>query len=93
MYILTDIEGAAGVASFVDDTYTDGRFYMKARSLLTQEVNAAVDGALSAGATEIVVWDGHGSGAINPEELHEEAKLLHGRGLHQNSCSTGDLMP
>lgn len=80
VYILTDIEGAAGVASFTNDTYEDGRFYLKARSLLTQEVNAAVDGALEAGATEVVVWDGHGPGAVNPEELHEEAKLLHGRG-------------
>ena len=80
VYILTDIEGAAGVASFQDDSYADGRFYLKARSLLTQEVNAAVDGALAAGATEVVVLDGHGSGAINPEELHEEAKLIHGRG-------------
>ncbi len=84
VYILTDIEGSAGVASFIDDSYADGRFHMKARSLLTQEVNAAVDGALEAGATEIVVWDGHGPGAINPEELHEEAKLLHGRGRPQN---------
>jgi D-amino peptidase len=33
---------------------------------------------LEAGATEILVVDGHGAGAINPALLHREAKLLAG---------------
>lgn len=78
VYILTDLEGVAGVASFRDDTYADARFYREARRLLTEEVNAAVRGCLAAGATEVVVWDGHGPGGINPEGFHEEAKLLFG---------------
>jgi len=78
VYILTDLEGVAGVASFRNDTHGDARFYTKARALLTEEVNAAVRGCLSAGATEVVVWDGHGPGGVNPESLHEEAKLILG---------------
>lgn len=75
VYILTDLEG---VASFKDDTRGNARFYLKARALLTEEVNAAVRGCLQAGATEVVVWDGHGPGGVNPESLHEEAKLILG---------------
>jgi len=80
LYILTDIEGVAGVANFEDYSYPTGRFYLQSRRLLTLEVNAAVEGALAAGATDVVVLDGHGPGAINVEELHSEARLLHGSG-------------
>jgi D-amino peptidase len=81
LYILTDIEGVAGVANFEDYSYGTGRFYPQSRHLLTLEVNAAVEGALAAGADDILVWDGHGCGAINVEELHPEVKLLHGSGF------------
>jgi D-amino peptidase len=81
LYILTDIEGVAGVANFEDYSYSTGRFYAQSRHLLTMEVNAAVVGDLAARAEDILVWDGHGSGAINVEELHPEAKLLHGSGF------------
>lgn len=81
LYILTDIEGVAGVANFHDYSYETGRFYPLSRKLLTLEVNAAVEGALAGGAEEIVVLDGHGPGGINVEELHPEARLLHGTGL------------
>jgi D-amino peptidase len=80
LYILTDIEGVAGVANFEDYSYSTGRFYPLSRHLLTMEVNAAVEGALAAGADDIVVLDGHGPGGINVEEIHPEAKLLHGTG-------------
>src|SRR5436305_685447 len=80
LYILTDIEGRAGVANFEDYSYATGRFHAVSRRLLTLEVNAAVEGALAAGATEILVLDGHGSGAINVDELHPDALLLHGTG-------------
>src|SRR5437763_11244378 len=80
VYILTDIEGVAGVANFEDYSYATGRFHALSRQLLTLEVNAAVEGALAAGATEILVLDGHGSGAIDVDELHPEALLLHGTG-------------
>ena len=42
----------------------DGRdpLYEEARRLYTEEINAAVRGAIAAGATEIVVMDCHGAG-------------------------------
>jgi D-amino peptidase len=75
----TDIEGVAGVVSFTDQAYPDGRYYDAAKKLLTAEINAAADGLLDAGATEIMVFDGHGPGAVHFEDLHPEVKLIHGR--------------
>jgi D-amino peptidase len=79
VYVLTDLEGVAGVVSFRDQTFPDGKGYDRAQRLLTAEVNAAVDGLLDAGVTDVLVADGHGPGAIWFEDLHPEAKLLHGR--------------
>ena len=75
----TDIEGVAGVVSFSLQTELDSRYYEAARKLLTAEVNAAVEGLLEAGATDILISDGHGPGAVHFESLHPKAKLLHGR--------------
>lgn len=81
VYIMTDLEGVAGVINFDDYATPKGRYYELARELTTMEVNAAVEGLLEAGADEILVVDGHGYGAINPVLLHPEAKLLAGRPL------------
>jgi len=80
IYILTDIEGASGVVRWEHGSPA-GRYYERSKRLLTEEVNAAIAGALEAGADQIVVWDGHGPGGINPELLHPEAKLLFGKGV------------
>ena len=66
IYIVTDIEGASGVVTFTDtgrDTNRSGARYEAARLLLTEDVNAAVQGALDGGATDIIVNDGHGAGS------------------------------
>jgi D-amino peptidase len=43
-------------------------------------LNAAVDGVLAAGASEVVVWDGHdGSRALSIDDIHPKAKLIQGR--------------
>jgi D-amino peptidase len=48
---------------------------------MTQEVNAAIEGAVEAGADAIVVKDAHGGGTnINLEELHPAAELFSGWG-------------
>ncbi len=81
LLICTDIEGVAGVVSAATQITADGCYYDAAKKLLTAEVNAAVEGALTAGADEILVFDGHGSGAIHFESLHPEVQLIHGRPL------------
>jgi D-amino peptidase len=79
--MMTDLEGVAGVVSFADQTYADGKYYEAAKRLLTAEVNAAVDAAMASGATEVLVFDAHGPGAIYYPELHDAATLMHGRPL------------
>jgi D-amino peptidase len=79
--MMTDLEGVAGVVSFTAQSYGEAKYYEAAKKLLTAEVNSAVDGLSSAGATDILVNDGHGPGGSVFEELHRAAKLMHGRPL------------
>ena len=79
IYIVTDLEGVAGVINFDDYCTPEGRYYEVARELLTMEVNAAIEGLIEAGGDEFLVADGHGYGGINPLLLHPSAKLLAGR--------------
>jgi D-amino peptidase len=60
VYISVDMEGLAGVVHS-DQTSASGKDYNLARKWMTDETNAAIEGALEAGATEIVVNDSHGS--------------------------------
>ncbi|MGH2354558.1 MAG: M55 family metallopeptidase, partial [Chloroflexota bacterium] len=60
IYIMTDMEGVAGVVSSVDYGAPDSRHYEVGRELTTLETNAAIEGALAAGAREFLVVDGHG---------------------------------
>lgn len=78
VFISVDMEGIAGVTAG-SDVSSSGPDYQYFRTLTTLEANAAVEGALAAGATEIVVRDGHGAKTnIIPDLLHEKAKLLRG---------------
>ncbi|MGI8908930.1 MAG: M55 family metallopeptidase [Candidatus Sumerlaeaceae bacterium] len=56
-----DMEGVAGITHW-DQVNGGAPLYEEGRRLYTQEINAAVRGAKRAGATEIVVIDGHGAG-------------------------------
>ncbi|WP_229750051.1 M55 family metallopeptidase [Paenibacillus nasutitermitis] len=76
IYIMTDMEGISLVSKW-DQVKQGQSFYEKYRTILTQEINAAVEGAISAGATRIVVNDGHGSQDYNVmwELLHPIVEL------------------
>ena len=80
VYISFDIEGVSGIAD-VKDIEVGSPQFPEARRLATQDVNAAVEGALAGGATEILVNDGHGRERRNLlyEDLHPKAKLLKAR--------------
>ena len=76
VFISVDMEGISGVIHW-DDVDRAGQDYGLFRKLMTQETNAAIEGALAAGATEILVRDGHDTGRnILPDLLRPEAKLL-----------------
>jgi len=61
IYISADMEGVVGVVTG-EQLGPQGFEYQRFRELMTQEVNAAIQGALAAGATDIVVSDSHGNG-------------------------------
>jgi D-amino peptidase len=78
VFISVDMEGIAGVVNG-DQTSSSGKDYGIARRWMTDEVNAAIRGALLAGATEIVVNDSHGSMRnVIISELNPEAYLTTG---------------
>lgn len=76
VFISVDMEGVAGLIHW-DETSEGGADYPLFRKLMTEETNAAITGALEAGATEIVVRDSHGSARnILPDLLRPEARLI-----------------
>lgn len=78
VYISVDMEGVACV-THGDHVKLEGTEYEMARKWMTAEANAAIEGALEAGATKIVVADSHGHMRnMLPDELHEDALLVRG---------------
>ncbi|HXY45836.1 MAG TPA: M55 family metallopeptidase [Acidimicrobiales bacterium] len=79
VFLSSDMEGTAGIVDW-SQCRPPGADYEMGRRLLLDEVNAAIDGAVEAGATEILVNDSHGAMAnLPPGELHAEAGYLSGR--------------
>lgn len=79
--ILTDMEGVAGIMNFKDWCKPDGIYYEKGCRLMTEEVNACVDGLFEGGATEVIVSDDHAGsnpGNIDPELIDERVWLKRG---------------
>jgi D-amino peptidase len=78
VFISVDMEGTAGVVDWAQ-CVGDGPEAMAGRRLLLGEVNAAIDGAAAAGATEFLVNDGHSvMRNLAPDDLHGEATLISG---------------
>ncbi len=76
VFISVDMEGITGVVNWEEVSRT-GKDYDYFRRIMTRETNAAIEGAMAAGATEIVVRDSHGSARnILPDLLHRNARLL-----------------
>ncbi len=76
VFISVDMEGITGVVNW-EDVSRDGKDYDYFRMIMTKEANAAIEGALAAGAIEILVRDSHGSARnLLPEMLNRNAKLL-----------------
>lgn len=61
IFISVDMEGVAGAVTG-DQLSPAGFEYQRFREFMTQEVDAAIQGARDAGAGEVVVADSHGNG-------------------------------
>lgn len=82
VYISVDMEGVAGVVHEDQTDPLDPRHaaeYNRFRRLMTSEASAAIEGALAAGATRVLVNDSHWQMRnLLAEELHPSAELLSG---------------
>lgn len=89
IFISADMEGLTATARFEECRNAD-RFYKDYQPQMTAEVLAACEGAIAAGADEIVVKDAHDSAAnIEIEKLPECVKVLKGWSGHPYSMVEG----
>jgi len=80
IFISADIEGMAGVVGWHQAEH-DQRDYAMGRLWMTEQVNAAVEVAIQAGATGVVVKDAHDTATnILLDKLHPAAELISGWG-------------
>ncbi|MEU6608183.1 M55 family metallopeptidase [Streptomyces shenzhenensis] len=96
IYLSVDMEGITGLVDR-DDVQPGGRDYERGRSMMAQDVNAAVRGALAAGATDVLVNDAHGPMRnLLPESLHPAARLVRGKpkqmGMLEGLTASHDAM-
>jgi D-amino peptidase len=79
VFISFDMEGVAGIVDW-SQCRPPGQPYEEGRQLLLGEVNAAIDGAIAGGATEIICNDSHGAMFnLDPSLLHGKATYVSGR--------------
>ena len=79
IFVSTDMEGTAGVVDWAQ-CRGPGAEYEYYRQLLLDEVNAAIQGALDSGATELLVNDSHSTMQnLHPGRLLGRARYLSGR--------------
>jgi D-amino peptidase len=79
VYISADMEGITGLVDAAD-VQPGGSDYERGRVMMTEDVNAAVRGAVAAGAAAVVVNDAHGPMRnLIPDQLHPAARLVRGR--------------
>ncbi len=84
VFISVDMEGLSGIAHS-EMTSASGAEYGRGRDLMMGDLNAAIQGALDAGATEILVNDSHGS----MRNIRVEAMLPPARLISHNSKPFG----
>jgi D-amino peptidase len=78
IFISVDMEGISGVVHS-DQVSSSGSGYGIARKWMAEDVNAAVEGAFAAGASEVIVNDSHGNMRnIILDDLHPRAVLISG---------------
>lgn len=78
VFLSADIEGTCGIADRLE-THPEESVYAPFAKRMTQEVRAACEGALAAGASEILVRDAHGPARnLDHSQLPRQVRLLRG---------------
>lgn len=77
VFLSVDMEGIGGIVHSEMTSASGGSEYERGRKLMAAEVNAAIEGARDAGATEFLVNDSHGSMRnLKVEDLLPAARLI-----------------
>jgi D-amino peptidase len=80
VFISSDIEGTAGIVDWTQVLAGHGGDFALGQRLLLNEVNAAIEGAIAGGATEVLVNDSHYlMQNLPPDQLVGRARYLSGR--------------
>jgi D-amino peptidase len=76
VYISVDMEGIGGVVTS-EQLGPAGFEYQRARQFMTDELNAAIQGARDAGATQILISDSHGNGQnVLIDQLPQDVTII-----------------
>ena len=82
--ISADAEGVTGITN-TNELMFGRPHYEFMRTMMTDDVNAAVEGAFAGGATQVVVNDGHWTMTnVQIERLDPRAELI--KGFHKHLC-------
>lgn len=74
VYIFTDMEGCSGVTG---SEQISGKLAEDGKLLMAGDMNACIAGCFAAGATEVVVRDGHEAGTnVNAKSIDSRARLI-----------------
>jgi len=79
IYIVTDLEGASGVYKFAQTREAGNPLGETAKEYLMGDIAAVVRGLRTAGVTDIVILDGHGSQAFVPHLMESGARYITGK--------------
>lgn len=95
VYISADMEGISGITHAGETIAGYGGYdittYRAGCKLMAEDINACVAGCFDAGATEVVVRDGHGSGTnVDPADIDPRAQLLQGANDLRYDKANGD---
>ncbi|MBA7581027.1 D-aminopeptidase [subsurface metagenome] len=94
LYVSADFEGVCGVVDR-NQCFPGNADFDRTRRLWVEEINAIVEGAVSAGVSEVVVNEAHASmNYMLPELLHPKASFISGyvkidnqmEGLDESYC-------
>lgn len=93
-YIAVDCEGVACAVGSPGEALGKGENYAFACLQATREADAAAKALFDGGATEVVVWDAHGSGVnLHYDLLDSRCKILLGSGDNACIAEAAALLP
>jgi len=76
IYIFADMEGCSGISN---SEYIHGSKAAMGANFMAQDINACIAGCFDAGATEVIVRDGHAAGInVDPACIDPRATLIQG---------------